>query len=150
MQETGLQKLKPQVIMWNWSAITIRHTHMIVIKQFRVKAMMHGETHRHKSISILCVMIFIFVYDDFYLCVCVCVWDLQKLKHTHMIIFKQLSLSIELDLYWYIILGVILRSRSGTVPPKVSKIVIFVCVLIKWCVSLDKMSVKYCKMCIVL
>ena len=44
----------------------------------------------------------------------------------------------------------IFRSHSGTVLLKVSKIVIFVCVLIKCCVCFDKMSVRCCKMCVVL
>jgi hypothetical protein len=44
----------------------------------------------------------------------------------------------------------ILRSCSGTVPSKVSKIVIFVYVLIKCCMCFDKMSIRCCKMCVVL
>ena len=46
--------------------------------------------------------------------------------------------------------GEILRSRGKTVPSKVSKIIIFVYVLIKYCVCFDKMFVGCCKMCVVL
>ena len=44
----------------------------------------------------------------------------------------------------------ILRCCSRTVLSKASKIVIFVCVLIKCCVCFDKMFVRCLKMCIVL
>ena len=51
---------------------------MIVIKQLRVKAMMHGETHQHESIFYFVCDDFYFVYDDFYLCVCVCERETYK------------------------------------------------------------------------
>ena len=45
--------------------------------------------------------------------------------------------------------GEILRSHCRTIPPNVSKIVIFVCILIKYCMYFDKIYVRYCKMCVV-